>query len=102
MNQARIYQIRNSKIRDGATTIPKGSTLQANGSGSAGHLFGDDDIVCSAWKHAAALIGGVGLAILHEHMDDQVALNVGPMNSDIRSKSCELRETPNYEYAIAA
>jgi uncharacterized C2H2 Zn-finger protein len=38
----------------GATTIPKGSTLQANGSGSAGHPYPKgDDIVCSARKLAA-------------------------------------------------
>ena len=48
MNQARIENEKlNIEIREGATTIPKGSTVQANGTGSAGHLFGDDDIVCS-------------------------------------------------------
>jgi len=33
-----------------------GSTLQANGNGSAGHpiKIKDDDIVCSSWKHEAA------------------------------------------------
>jgi hypothetical protein len=43
------------KIRERATTIPKGSTLQVNnGGGSAGHPIQDDDIVSSAWQHAAA------------------------------------------------
>ena len=38
------------KIRERATTIPKGSTPQVNnGGGSAGHPIQDDDIVSSAW-----------------------------------------------------
>jgi len=56
--------------QEGATTIPKGSTAQANGAGSARHLLRrrkrDDDIVCSAWQHAA-------------------------VSSRKRSESCELR-----------
>ena len=69
MNQARIENEKlNNEIREGATTIPKGSTLQANGSGSAGHLLrGDDDIVCSARKLAAVRKDDSELAIPSEH-----------------------------------
>uniref|UniRef100_A0A6M3LW99 Uncharacterized protein n=1 Tax=viral metagenome TaxID=1070528 RepID=A0A6M3LW99_9ZZZZ len=103
MNQARINEKQNIEIREGATTIPKGSTLQANGSGSARHLMGDDDIVCSAWRYAAALKGGLDLANQDEQLDDQTALNetIAPMYSDVYSKSCEFMGTP-FEYAKAA
>jgi hypothetical protein len=68
MNQARIENEKlNIEIREGATTISSESTLQANGSGSAGHLLKDDDIVCSAWKHAAAQKGGLEVANPSEH-----------------------------------
>jgi len=68
MNQARINEKLNIEIREGATTIPQGSTVQANGTGSARHLLrGDDDIVCSAWEHAAARKSGLELAIPSEH-----------------------------------
>lgn len=41
--------------QEGATTIPQGSTPQANGGGSAGHpYFTGDDIVCSSRKLEAA------------------------------------------------
>ncbi len=103
MNQARIENEKlNIEIREGATTIPKGSTLQANGSGSARHLFGDDDIVWTARKLAAAQKSGSRLAILDEQFDDQTALTLAPVNGDIYSKSRELMETPTYEYAVAA
>uniref|UniRef100_A0A6M3LWH2 Putative HNH endonuclease n=1 Tax=viral metagenome TaxID=1070528 RepID=A0A6M3LWH2_9ZZZZ len=40
--------------QEGATTISKESTVQANGIGSARHLLvKDDDIVCSSWQHEA-------------------------------------------------
>ena len=39
-----VFQISNFN-KQSSTTIPKGSTLQANGSGSAKHLDKDDDIV---------------------------------------------------------
>lgn len=40
--------------QEGATTIPQGSTPQANGGGSAEHPHGGDDIVCSSRKLEAA------------------------------------------------
>lgn len=74
MNQAQSQtEKQNIAIREGATTIPKGSTVQANGTGSAGHLLRDDDIVCSAWKHAAVRKDGSELATPSEHKDDQTA-----------------------------
>ena len=48
-----------ASFEEGATTIPKGSTpkrVEAQG------IRQDEDIVSSAWKHAAANMGGVGFA----------------------------------------
>ncbi len=75
MNQAWIEKensnySRGKSILEGATTIPKGSTAQANGAGSARHLLrGDDDIVCSSRKREAVLDNknGFGLASQSEH-----------------------------------
>jgi len=62
-----------NKIMEGATTIPQGSTAQANGAGSARHLLGDDDIVCSLQQCKAALKSGLSFANLNEQKDDQTA-----------------------------
>lgn len=62
MNQARNEYNKTNSIREGATTIPQGSTLQANGSGSAGHSKRNDDIVCSLQKCKAVQKDGLELA----------------------------------------
>jgi len=50
----------NMALLVGATTIPIGSTMQANGIGSARELYYEvHDIVCSAWKHAAAFVKAI-------------------------------------------
>ena len=101
------------KIMEGATTIPQGSTAQANGAGSARHLTKDDDIVCSLQQCKAALLkSGLSFANLDEHNDDQTASrfvmrvdgapwwpapsNLGALISDDYSKSCEFMEIPTY------
>ena len=54
--------------REGSTTIPKGSTLQANGSGSAEYPDKrDNDIVCSHKKLWAVLEDGLDIANPDEH-----------------------------------
>lgn len=57
--------------REGATTIPQGSTPQANGGGSARPLTGKaagDDIVCSTRRRVAAK-AGEGVATFVEQQD---------------------------------
>lgn len=67
------------------------------------------DILFADWTQylvgqRAGAAGGMKFASsMHLKFDyDQVALNVGHFNSNVDLQSCELRETPNYEYAIAA
>jgi hypothetical protein len=64
-------------IAEGATTIPKGSTpkwVEAQG------IRQDEDIVSSAWKHAAAFMGEVGLTSQFEDIDFWVT---GSLNTRI-------------------